>query len=343
MKKVVRWSIVGLGLQAERLAKVLQIHPSARLRGVYSRDLKHAQVFAANFGAEIVFDSYTSLVTDSETDAVLVCSPNDEHFSQVVSAVKNAKPVLCEKPFTLSLAEARAINRLAVRRGVPVAIGFHVRFHPLLQAVRQQISAGAVGAVQLIKMEWSVGTFGQTTLPPLNPFMQWRENPARSGGGALMARGVHLFDLVRFISGQEIRRITAVSDARRSAHQVDQRAAGFFELDSGAWAEHATSRIMPQACNDLAVYGTEGCLISRGFFNLEDTAVLTLITKKRRTARTFNKTDLYAEEIASFSALLRGQETELATLVDGRVSVQITDGFVRSAASGRTVSLRRLG
>lgn len=124
-------------------------------------------------------------------DAAVVAAPSDLHL-ELVTALMDAKvPTLCEKPCGLRSTDTAIAARLAAEADVPLQIGYWRRFVPALRALRERITSGELGEIALVQA-W-----------------QWDEEPpaadfrARSGGIA-RDMGVHEFDQIRWITGQEI-------------------------------------------------------------------------------------------------------------------------------------------
>jgi len=304
-----RWAMIGLGLQAGRLARAMQNAKDHELVAVFSNTPEHAREFAAEWGA-VPHQSLDTLFADSGIDAVCIASPNHLHTEQVLAAARAGKHILCEKPLTLSLSEARVIARAVKKSGKQFFVDYHLRMHPEALEAKRILSQKKLGDLSHVEMHWSIGGLAQKKLPPLPVHMRWRENPEQAGGGALMARGVHLFDLLRFITGQEVRETRAWSDATRS--MVDRTAIGVFILDGGAPALITTSKAIPGADNRIMIYGTKGRLELRNIF-ADDVQ------------------PLYVKVFDSFSDALRGKKTPLATLDDGIAAVMMTEAFLSSA------------
>lgn len=298
-KKKLRFAVMGLGLQGNRLIRAIGSSRSAQLVATASEREKR---------------SFVRVLKDKNVDAVVIATPNDRHALQIIAAAGAGKHVLCEKPLALSLREARAIAQAVQKNRVHCFVNYHLRMHPEAQKAKDRIAKKKLGDLTYIEMQWSIGGLAGKKLPPLPRHMRWRESPARAGGGALMARGVHLFDLLRFITDQEVREVRAWSDATRTA--VDRTAIGIFMLDTGIPAVITTSKSIPDADNRIVIYGTKGKLVLRGLFTADPHA-------------------MYAAVFNAFADVLRGKKTPLATLQDGIAAVAMAEAFISSAKHKR--------
>lgn len=333
-----RWTIVGLGSQAERLAEAIWRSENGVLYGVVSKNPARAAEFAKKYEARKCFDTLKSALDEGKTGAILVASPNFEHAKQCIMSVRADKPVLCEKPLSLSSLEGLAILKALRKNPVKFAVGFHLRFHPLIQEAKKIISSPRMmGGLRLIEINWSIGRRGENKLPPLSDFKRWREDSKKSGGGAVMSRGVHLFDLLRFLTGREVEEVAAFADGTPKA--VEETAVGIFKLGD-AFAYLSTSRFIPNALNVVTIYGGNGRLILRDVLGFEGGGALEWTNGDRRIVKACPKMYLYKNEVESFAEFARKVDAPMANITDGLKSVAITEAFYRSIKSGKTIVLK---
>ncbi|MDP2665652.1 MAG: Gfo/Idh/MocA family oxidoreductase [bacterium] len=298
-KKKLRWAVMGLGLQGNRLIKAIGGSRSAVLLATTSEREK---------------GSFVQALKDKNIDAVVIATPNDRHAKQVIAAARAGKHILCEKPFVLTMREARVVAQAVKNNHVHCFINYHLRMHPEVQKAKKLIAQKKLGDITYIEMQWSIGALAQKKLPILPRHMRWRESFAQAGGGTLVGRSVHLFDLLRFITGQEVREVRAWSDATRTT--VDRTAIGIFTLRSGVPAVITTSKSILSADNRIVIYGTKGKLVLRNIF-------------------TADPHTMYVVVFDAFANALRGKKTPLATLEDGIAAVAMTEAFIASAKHKR--------
>ena len=101
-----------------------------------------AKKFADSIGIAKSTGDYRTLLDDPNLDAVHILTPNALHYSMSMAAMKAGKAVLCEKPLTMSAAEAREMVKLAEKKKLPNAVCHNLRYYPVVQHVRQMILAG---------------------------------------------------------------------------------------------------------------------------------------------------------------------------------------------------------
>lgn len=288
-----RVAIVGMGLQGQRLAKAVGVSKHTVLAATASERKK---------------GSFEAVLKDKTIDAVIVASPNDKHAAQAIAAAKAGKHVLCEKPMALTLSEARAMARAAQKSRVCLCVNFHLRMHPEVAEARKLLAKKKLGELLYIEACWAIGAMGATKLPPLPPHMRWRESK-KAHGGTITARSVHLFDLVRYLTGKEAVRAYGWSDATRT--KVEQTATTTLVLEGGVPAVITTSKLLPQADNRMTLYGSKGSITLRQTFKDSPDA-------------------MYASVMDELARMVAGKSGNLAQAQDGLATVAITDALLAS-------------
>jgi predicted dehydrogenase len=219
-------------------ARALSSSSSARLVGVYDVDAELGHSVADDFGAPYT-DDVEALVAWPEVQAVVVCSPTSEHRSHVELAASYRRHVLCEKPIATRAGDARAMVAAADAAGIQLHVAFVSRFMPHVRRVKEALDAGTLGTVIGIR----AGNRGRPPLPPSYP--AWITTPELSGGGALIDHSVHLTDLLRHLTGQEVERVAAETGSLLWDTSVEDCALLSLVLDGGAVASVDPSWSVP--------------------------------------------------------------------------------------------------
>ena len=131
-------------------------------------------------------------------DGVLITAPSDQHGTIISEVAARGLPILCEKPCGVTAAQARAAVQAAAAARVPFQVAYWRRYVPALRALRERIAAGDLGVVHLV-------TCYQWDLEP--PPAAFRAH----SGGILIDMGVHEFDQLRWLTGQDITGLSAVA------------------------------------------------------------------------------------------------------------------------------------
>lgn len=237
----------------------------AEIVGIAGSAPARAKAVAASLDIARVFDSAEALATDPDVDVVHICTPNHLHADLARLALSAGKHVVCEKPLATSAAAAAELVDLAARARVVAAVPFVYRFHPVVREARARIASGATGAIHLIH-----GSYLQDWLASPDDY-NWRVDPALGGPSRAFADiGSHWCDLVEFVTGHRIARlsarmVTAFPERRIGKAHAFQRVAGeqrvrvvgddavtmMFETDRGAAGTLVVSQVSPGRKNRL--------------------------------------------------------------------------------------------
>jgi predicted dehydrogenase len=325
---------------------VLARAPEIEVVAVADRDAGRMERVAQRFGVPARHAEAAALVADPRVEAVAVCVPPVDHARVAGAALDAGKPVLVEKPLTLSLDDADELIDRAARAGVPAMIGFNLRWLATVARARELIAEGRLGPVEAAR---SAVTSSHRFEPEAPAWRRRRE----LGGGSLIEQGVHHFDLWRFLLGDEVDEVFALT------HPDDAGAAVTGRMAGGALVQTTFSeRTTP--VHTFEVYGRRACLrlsLTR-FDGLEllpvdrhDSAVGTRARSLLAAARAMPRAlvrlprggvfaNSYAAQWTRFAAAVRGAAPATPTLDDGRRALEIALAATASAAQGVPVASR---
>jgi len=199
--------------------------------GITDEDAGRGAEAAEQFGVRF-FDSAASLL--EEVDAVVVCSENKNHARDVIPALQGDVHVLCEKPISTTVEDARAMIQAAENSGSQLRTSFPVRYLPPVARAREIVRGGTLGRVLAVN-----GT-NRGKIPG-----GWFLDPELAGGGAVMDHTVHLVDLLRWMLDVEVKSVYAEVDSFFGAGGTDDAAILTLELEGGAFADGAFATIDP--------------------------------------------------------------------------------------------------
>ena len=218
----VGWGIVGCGWVArDHLLPGLRSTPGAQLVGACDRDAAAAGRLAAGDGAVATTDLGT-LLDAPGLDAVYVATPNAAHRPVVAAVAARGVPVLCEKPLAADVADAEAIV-LACGDGL-AGTAFDQRFHPAHRRIAEIVAAGELGTVTAVRIVYACWLPPDWS-PDGSAHDNWRVDPARAGGGALVDLAPHGIDLVgALLGGDDLERLHVLLQRRVHPYPVDDGA-----------------------------------------------------------------------------------------------------------------------
>jgi len=325
------WGIVGTGNHVTNwMAPALSRAADTKLAAICSRELTRAQAVAERFGFARAYDSYEQFLRDETVEVVYICTPNALHADQAIRAAKAGKHVLVEKPMALTRTEGEAMIEACEVAGVRLGVGFHLRHHPAQRDARELIQSGQLGKAFLFDACWVVASARRTG---------WWEDPQMVGAYVLMARGVHLMDLIYYLSGREPESVTMMSDGQRPDRPLEETAVATLRLGEDILATLAASRHAAGTQNSFSVYGTGGSLQCLGTIGPHPTGILRWVTAASTTETSYNAKDPYQEEIEAFNRAVRQGAVPSASGLDGLRVVRITEAALESARTGRAISI----
>ncbi|MEV7097974.1 Gfo/Idh/MocA family oxidoreductase [Amycolatopsis sp. NPDC051045] len=221
-----RWGLLAAGTIAAHFAEGVGESEHGVLAAVAARDAGRAQEFAARFGIPKAYGSYEELLADPDVDAVYVSTPHAMHKQWAIAAAEAGKHVLCEKPLTITAADAEEVIAAARAHDVFLMEAFMYRLHPQTRRLAELISAGAIGEVRAVDTTFSFDS---------NPEETARLSDPALGGGGILDVGCYCTSLARLVAqaatGQDVVEPTEVSGmAHLSATGVDEWATGLLRL-----------------------------------------------------------------------------------------------------------------
>ena len=129
MKKI-RTAVIGAGFMGKVHAEMIRRLGVVELAAVAGVSDAEAKSFGESVGVENVTSNYKTILADKSIDAVHVCTPNNLHYPISMEALKAGKAVLCEKPLTMNVTEAKKLVDLAKKTGLPNCVNHNLRYYP---------------------------------------------------------------------------------------------------------------------------------------------------------------------------------------------------------------------
>lgn len=321
---VFNWGIIAPGRIAQNFARALPVVPDGRLAAVASRNTDRAREFAQAFGESgysvRIHDSYDALLADPEIDGVYIASPHRFHFEQAMAALQAGKPVLCEKPLTVTAAQAKQLMAEAEERGVFLMEALWSRFLPVWQQVRRWLDEGRIGQVHTLSSNFCVHM-------PFEP--EGRLYDPELAGGNLLDMGVYCIALSRFVTGEDPARV--LSSVRQAPNGVDVRTAATLEYRE--CVSQFTSGFLSNRENGMRIEGELGTIEVLGqFWASSEARLLRLNGRKNELVETFSephRSNGFEYQIEAAQQAIRAGKLECpgmpwaATLGTARVMDQI--------------------
>jgi predicted dehydrogenase len=193
---VIRVAVVGLGKMGMSHLALVRAHPEVELAAVCDSSNYILKVLEKYTGVA-TYSDYEKMLRDVDLDAVFIATPTRTHARMVRSALASNVNVFCEKPLTLSTADAEALVSLSTERGLVTQVGYHNRFVGAFREVKALLDAGALGTVTHALGE----AYGPVVTKPKGS--TWRSQRAE-GGGCLYDYAAHPIDLLNWFLGEPV-------------------------------------------------------------------------------------------------------------------------------------------
>ena len=193
-------------------------------------------------------------------EAVTICTPNHLHFPAAKAFLAQGIHVICDKPMTVSLAEAQELAALARGSDALFFLTHNYSAYPMIRQARAMIERGDLGKVRLVQAEYAQDWL---TEPSDSKQAEWRGDPAKAGaGGAIGDIGTHAFQLAHFVTGMAPDQIAADLSSIVPGRKLDDNANILMRYASGARGMLWASQVAPGTENGLKlrVYGDKGGL-----------------------------------------------------------------------------------
>lgn len=344
MSQTLAWGILGTGNIARQFATGVKASRRGRLAAVGSRTSAAAMDFARQYAIDAAHGSYDELLADRNVDAIYLSLPNSMHHEWTTKALRAGKHVLCEKPISVYSREAEEMFDVAKQTGKLLIEAFMYRAHTQTIKAVEQIRAGAIGKVKLIRTSFCFRTVR------IDGNIRFMPDLA---GGSLMDVGCYCVNFSRMIAGQEPENIRATAHIHPTG--VEDQLSGLMTFSSGITAEF-TCGFGLQADNTAYVCGDEGYLsipvpwkpvpgnghfiIARGTPPRQDVpGSKTPATPPRQTIEADDDRDVYAVEADAFAACVLDGAPSFVTQQDSIGNMRTIEAL--RAAAGLVVGQGR--
>lgn len=325
---MVRVAVVGLGWWGRIIVQLLK--GSTRVEAVKGVDPSPlAAPFAREQGLPLVATLGDALA-DRDVDAVILATPHSLHTDQIVAAAKAGKHVFCEKPLSLSRADAlRAVD--AVRSaGVQLAVGHEKRFEPPVLELARLAGSGALGTLLQIEANFSQDKFLALTAD------NWRLSAQEAPAGPLTATGIHLIDLSVGFMGPAASLYASVKQLGSQLANGDTLAV-LANFKSGGHALISAVLATPYD-GRFAIYGSKGWAEVRDKAHPESPQGWTLTTALRGEAKRsadYPPAHAVLANLEAFAAAIEGRAAYPVPHEQMIATVSALESIVRSTQSGR--------
>ncbi len=334
MSRKLRWGV--LSTAAIGLKKVIPAMQSGQfttVTAIASRDLEKAREAARELGIEKAYGSYEELLADPDVDAIYNPLPNQMHVPWTIKAAESGKHVLCEKPLSLTLAEARTLLPVRDRTGVKIGEAFMIRSYTQWRRVRELLDQGRIGTLRSVMAAFSYFNTDAANI----------RNQVESGGGALYDIGCYCIYASRLGFGGLPTRVVGLIE-RDPAFGTDRLTSAMLDFPGGQAIFTCSTQLAPY--QRVHFLGTKGRIEIEIPFNAPNDRPTRLFIDENGdifgggiVTEEFPTADQYTIQGDEFSkAVLAGGEVPVP-LEDAIANMAVIEAVFKSAETGAWVSV----
>ncbi|MBS0320680.1 MAG: Gfo/Idh/MocA family oxidoreductase [Proteobacteria bacterium] len=338
MTTPVRIAIAGFGMFGQRHAATVRANPDTQLVAV--ADPAPAAQRAADAQGVTAYAGTAAMLDATQPDALIVATPNREHVPAALAAVARGIPVLVEKPVAETVESAQVLVAAAANAGVPVLVGHHRRYNPIIERARAAVRDGELGRIVAVNALFLIRK-------PDDYFdVAWRREP---GGGPVLINLIHDVDNLRYVVG-EIADVTGFASNALRGNPVEDACAVALRFGNGAlgtallsdgtpapWSWELTSgeaAMYPQRVdNCYLISGTHGALAvpTLTYWHYTGTPGWTAPLERRTLA--VEHADPQVRQLAHFVRVVRGEELPRIDAADAARTLATTLAIARVAGA----------
>ena len=326
MPNKVRWGVLSTSDFAIKLTiPAMQKGEWTEIRAIASRDLVKAEDTARALGIPKAYGSYEELLRDPEIEAIYNPLPNHLHVPWSIKAAQAGKHVLCEKPLSVTVAEARQLLEVQQKTGVKMGEAFMVRTHPQWLRARELVRSGHIGELRSI-----VAFYSYFNRDPKNI-----RNILEVGGGGLLDIGCYPITTSRLVFGEEPTQVMAAVE-RDPEMKVDRLASVILQFPTGHAIFTCSTQLVPYQRMNLL--GTKGRIELEIPFNAPNDRPCRIfidasgnLTRKDISTETFPTCDQYTLQGDLFSRAIREDLEVPVPITDAVKNMAVIEAAFRSA------------
>jgi predicted dehydrogenase len=236
--------------------------------GAFSSNPEKALASAQDLGVPRAYTSFAEMAAKEARrkdgiDAVAIVTPNHMHAPVAMQFLKRGIHVICDKPLTATLADAKRLAKAAQASGVVFALTHNYTGYPMIRQAKAMVASGDLGELRVVQVEYAQDWLTEPLEGTGQKQADWRTDPARSGaGGSTGDIGTHAFNLANFVTGLTLDQLAADLSAFVPGRRVDDNGHVLLRFKGGAKGMLWCSQVAPGNENSLRlrVYGTKGGL-----------------------------------------------------------------------------------
>lgn len=267
----INYGIVSTATIVPRFVAGIRESQNGKVVAIAARTFEKAEKMARELEVPRAYGSYAELFQDASVDVVYIANYNQGHYSVAKEALLAGKPVLLEKPFTLTLDEAEELFAIAEAQGLFLMEAQKALFLPITQKVKEIIDSGRIGEIKYLDCRMSHTNADQ---------IPWFKD-LTAGGGALYGSGSYPIAYFQYVTGGKIAEVagTALLEKGESDSQCDVTI-----LFKEGFQGHLVISTLFRSPSELIIYGTKGRIQIPDFWKTQEASLIIDESIERMTA-----------------------------------------------------------
>jgi len=270
------------------------------------------------------YADYREMVKQEQLDAAVIVSPHAFHYEQASHCLGQGLHVLCEKPMTGTVREAKLLIRKAAGKERVLMVSYQRHYQPIFRYMRERIASGSIGPIQYVQatqaQEWLRLTKGS-----------WRQRKDTAVGGQMYDSGNHLIDIVLWVTGLKAKTVFARLDTLKT--EVDINSALSITFQNGALGSLAIIGNAPTWQEDITIVGSKGA-----FYVRHGQGLVHLDAQGKPVP--LKLPDYLDTPSSNFIHCILGKDEPQAPPESGLRAIEVSEAALKSAASGAPAAVR---
>jgi len=330
-----KWGIIGFGTFCDkRMGPAIVGSPHNELIAIMNRNINKAKHYAEKYELEYYYDSPEEIVNNRSLDAVYIATPTYQHHSCVCMAAEQGLHALCEKPMAISLEEAQEMIAVCKKKKVKFMIAHMQRFHSCHQWVKNCIKKDRIGEIMSIKAKGEYYHSQEATA--------WRYIPAFSGGYAIIDAGIHIVDLLRYLTDREVYEVNALINTGPHPFPIDIISVISMRLDNGILCTINLSVVNKFPVSGFEISGTDGRLVVEDTLGQQFSGTVNLITSAGLEIYHSEMVNMYAAELEHFTQCIENDQEPTISGEEGKKDLRVCLAAYQSAREKRTIEISQI-
>ena len=328
-----RVAVIGLGSVAQlvHLPNLVKIK-NAEITAVVEVNKNRLHSVADKYGIKKRFKDYTELLSDDETEAVILATPTHLHKEIAIACLSAGKDVLVEKPLARNSKEGQEIIECAKKNNRKLMVGMNLRYRPDSMLIRSLIDAGEIGKPFYIKCGW---------IRKQSSSEKWFTKREEAGGGVILDLGINLVDLALWLA--DYPKVISISTKNyfHNSRNLEDTSLSFIRCENLTISLEASWSMAEE--KDIFytnVYGTKGSIGANPFKLIKvmaDEHMDLGSTFVESPTEAFKKS--YLNELKSFIGAIRGLNPVFSSGEEALQLLQIAEAMYKSAEKDQEIKI----